>query len=129
MTSRLVIEEVGNRERLIVEDEVIELIVEQPVATTLLEIEVPGIQGIQGDQGIQGIQGDPGTPGADSGFFEYEQILASNVWTVNHNLGFYPAVSTVDSGDTVVEGEIEYISINQVVIRFEVPFSGRVFLS
>jgi hypothetical protein len=63
-----------------------------------------------------------------SGYVHY-QIASSKVWTINHNLDIYPAVSVVDTADNVVVGEIRYMSRNQLVISFSAEFSGKAYLS
>jgi hypothetical protein len=61
--------------------------------------------------------------------YAHTQGTASATWTVNHNLDFYPNVTVVDSGGTIVEGEIAYTSRNQVVLTFTAAFSGKAYLS
>jgi hypothetical protein len=48
---------------------------------------------------------------------------------ITHNLDKYPSVTIVDSGFTVVYGEIEYLSKNQLEITFTNPFSGEAYLN
>lgn len=59
----------------------------------------------------------------------HDQILASDAWTIVHNLGKYPSVGVVDSAGTIVIGEIDYISTNEVRVRFTAPFSGKAYLN
>lgn len=59
----------------------------------------------------------------------HNQPSASAQWTITHNLGKYPSVSVVDSANNEVIGEVEYISDNQIVIKFSAPFSGKAFLN
>tara|TARA_Y100000385_G_scaffold217502_1_gene226608 strand:- start:673 stop:1212 length:540 start_codon:yes stop_codon:yes gene_type:complete len=54
---------------------------------------------------------------------------ASSVWTVTHNLGSFPSVTVVDSANTVVVGDVDYISSQQLRITFAASFSGCVFLN
>lgn len=61
--------------------------------------------------------------------YVHDQILASASWTIIHNLGKYPAVGVVDSAGTIVVGEIDYISTNEVRVRFTAPFSGKAYLN
>ena len=61
--------------------------------------------------------------------YAHTQGTSSATWTVNHNLDFYPNVTVVDSGGTIVEGEIAYTSRNQVVLTFQAAFSGKAYLS
>lgn len=61
--------------------------------------------------------------------FIHSQIAPLNEWNVLHNLNRYPAVTVVDSGGTVVFGDIQYVSENQVKIIFTSEFSGKAYLS
>jgi|TARA_R110002050_G_scaffold178045_1_gene311254 hypothetical protein len=54
---------------------------------------------------------------------------ASDVWNITHNLGKYPSVTVVDSANTVVVGNIDYISSNAIKITFNAAFSGCAFLN
>lgn len=97
-----------------------------------------GIQGAQGApgpgggaQGTQGIQGPAGTVGDITALIalEHTQGSASSSWTINHNLGFYPNVTVVDSGGSIVEGEISYTNSNSLTVTFSSAFSGKAYLS
>jgi hypothetical protein len=59
----------------------------------------------------------------------HTQASPSAVWTINHDLGGYPAVSIVDSARTVVFGEVTYQSTTQVVVNFSTAFSGYAYLT
>jgi hypothetical protein len=85
---------------------------------------VQGPQGVQGVQGIQGIQGDPGI-----GAYTHTQDTASNSWTINHNLGFFPNVEIVDSAGSAVIGNYQFINANTLVATFRDPFAGKAYLS
>ena len=61
--------------------------------------------------------------------YAHTQGTANATWTINHNLDFYPNVTVVDSGGTIVEGEISYTTRNQVVLTFSAAFSGKAYLS
>lgn len=61
--------------------------------------------------------------------FVYEQGIASDTWVILHNLEKYPNVSVVDSGGTVVIGDVNYDSNNQITITFNGSFSGKAILS
>ena len=83
----------------------------------------------------------PETPSSVCTVLDLEEILedkgtytqcfenASSIWTVTHNLGSYPSVTVVDSGNTVVVGNVDYKSTQQLVITFNASFSGCVFLN
>lgn len=61
--------------------------------------------------------------------FVFEQGLASDTWSIVHNLNRYPSVTIVDSANTEVEGDIQYIDKNNIIIKFSGPFSGKAFLN
>jgi hypothetical protein len=56
--------------------------------------------------------------------YTHQQLSASSAWTVTHNLGKYPAVEVIDSGDNVVEGDVTYLDLNTLTITFSAPFGG-----
>ena len=66
---------------------------------------------------------------ASSASFSHAQNVASASWTVNHNLGFNPNVTVVDSSGSQVMGDIKHISANQLTINFNAGFSGSAYLS
>ena len=103
---------------------------------------VTGAQGTQGTAGLQGIGGatldttDELTEGATNKYFtvgrvshEHTQGAASNSWVVNHNLGFKPNVTVVDSAGNIVEGEITYTNSNSLTVSFQSAFSGYAYIS
>ena len=59
--------------------------------------------------------------------YVHTQITAANSWIITHNLNKYPAITIVDSGGTVVIGEIEYINLNLVYVKFNGIFSGKAY--
>jgi hypothetical protein len=112
-----------------------------------------------GTQGIQGLQGIPGSgasaqdiqdaiqaaalnstddlpEGTTNKYFTtarvayiHTQGVASNAWTITHNLGFHPNVTVQDSGGSIVEGEITYTNTNSLTVSFQAAFSGTAYLS
>jgi len=61
--------------------------------------------------------------------FIFNQVAPSNQWNITHNLGKFPSITVIDTGDTVVSGEYIYDNNNQVTLNFSVPFSGKAFLN
>ena len=61
--------------------------------------------------------------------FVYVQATSSDIWEITHNLNKYPAVTVVDSGGSVVVGEIVYIDENNVRITFVSAFSGKAYFN
>jgi hypothetical protein len=88
---------------------------------------VVGPKGDQGEQGIQGIQGIPGS-GGDKTFVHHE-MSAALVWNITHNLDKYPSVTVVDSADTLVYGDVDYIDTNNLTVTFTASFAGKAYLN
>jgi hypothetical protein len=61
--------------------------------------------------------------------YVHSQNTPSTSWEVQHNLGFFPNVTVVDSGETQVEGNVIYNNINRVTIDFSTAFAGKAYLS
>lgn len=62
-------------------------------------------------------------------FYTHVQDLSSTEWVITHNLGRIPSVTVVDTSNTVVVGEVTYISENKLSIKFSSPLSGKAFLN
>ena len=61
--------------------------------------------------------------------YVHTQSTASDTWTVNHDLGKKPSVTVVDSAETVVLGDVEYVDNDNVKIYFENQFSGKAYFN
>jgi hypothetical protein len=66
--------------------------------------------------------------------YTHNQSAASATWTITHNLNKFPSVTVIDSGDSVVQGEILYNSANQLTLTFFAggvasAFSGKAYLN
>lgn len=59
----------------------------------------------------------------------HTQLSSSASWVVNHNLNKYPSVTVVDSANSVVIGDIQYNSVNQLTITFVGAFSGKAYIN
>lgn len=77
-----------------------------------------------GPQGTQGISGQQ-----ERLAYHHVQNTSSAVWTIAHNLNFYPNITTIDSSGSIVEGEIEHLNRNTLRVTFVSAFSGEAFLS
>jgi hypothetical protein len=95
------------------------------------EVLISQAQGPQGPQGNTGPTGPQGPPGTTPELFSYRHIqsVSSSTWQITHNLGWYPNTTVVDSAGSVVEGEIDYVSENNLILTFSSPFSGIAYLS
>lgn len=61
--------------------------------------------------------------------FVYTQSIASDSWTITHNLGKYPAVNIIDSANSNIIGSVTYNSLNQITISFAGDTSGTATLN
>lgn len=100
---------------------------------------IPGKPGIQGNDGKSAyeIAREHGFTGTEAEWLEslkgsggdkhytHNQGTASDVWEVTHDLGKEPAVTIIDSAGTEVIGEVEHVSLNKCILRFEGAFSGK----
>lgn len=100
---------------------------------------IPGTQGRQGEDGKSAyeIAKEHGFTGTEAEWLEslkgtggdkhyvHKQETSSDTWEVIHGLGKEPAVTVVDSAGTEVIGEVEYVSLNKCILRFQAPFSGK----
>lgn len=57
--------------------------------------------------------------------FEHNQTFTTNEWHIVHNLNKYPQVTVLDSALNEVEGDVQHLSKNELVIRFNFPFKGQ----
>ena len=71
-----------------------------------------------------GVQGRPGVPGPAGAGFTWEQLAASDVWTIPHNLGYRPAVDLFDSGGQEFQAEVTHLNENTVVVNLVTPLAG-----
>ena len=51
------------------------------------------------------------------------------IWTINHNLNFYPNITVFDSGNNIVETHIVYSNANAAIIIMNSAISGTAYLS
>lgn len=59
----------------------------------------------------------------------YEQLSATNSWTISHGLNKRPAITIVDSDENEVVAKKTFVSDNQVTITFNTPFSGKAYFN
>ena len=61
--------------------------------------------------------------------FEFDQGVSATTWNIQHNLGKFPSITVIDTGDTVVTGEYTYTDNNNVVLNFSAAFAGKAYLN
>lgn len=59
----------------------------------------------------------------------HNQADPQSIWTAVHPLGGKPSVMIVDTADTVVVGDVIYVSNTELRIEFTAPFAGYAYLT
>lgn len=75
------------------------------------------------------VVGPPGPSGGST--YEYTQLTPSTVWTINHNLGRYPATVQLYASDlstSYSEFIIQHLDVNTLRISMDTPTAGIAFL-
>ena len=71
--------------------------------------------------------GGGGTSGPMS--YVHVQPTTSDTWMVEHDLGWFPNVTVIDSAGSTVEGDIAHIDTTMLTISFSGAFTGHAYLS
>ena len=61
--------------------------------------------------------------------YVHDQAQPASIWTINHPLNKKPSVTITDTADNEVEGDVQYVGDNIVIIKFNFPFSGHAYLN
>lgn len=61
--------------------------------------------------------------------FVFEQGVASDTWSITHNLNKYPSVTVVDSAGNEVIAEVVYTDTNNCVVTMTAAFKGKAYLN
>lgn len=61
--------------------------------------------------------------------FVFTQAVPSVTWNIQHDLKKFPSITVIDTADTVVIGEYEYIDNDNVTLTFSAGFSGKAYLN
>lgn len=61
--------------------------------------------------------------------YTHTQVVPAKIWTVHHTLNKKCSVIVVDSADNTVMGDITYIDMQTIEIRFQAEFSGKAYLN
>ena len=114
-----------------------------PNPITVVEVTKTGQQGVEGPQGVDGLSAyqvavNNGYTGTEQQWvnsfipvaYVHTQSSASNLWTINHNLGIKPSIYIYSDGGLKMEGDVlPTTSLNQVQIAFTLPVSGSARLT
>lgn len=63
--------------------------------------------------------------GANDANFLYTLDGSTNVYSIDHNLNKYPAVTIFDANNAEVETQIVFNSLNRATLTFSLPFTGK----
>ena len=61
--------------------------------------------------------------------FVFSQNTPATTWNIIHNLGKFPSITVIDTGNTVVNGEYNYTSNKAVTLTFSAAFAGKAYLN
>ena len=62
--------------------------------------------------------------------YEYDEEIpvAASTWEINHNLGRFPSITTVDSAGSEITGAVTYNNENKITVVFNSATSGNAYL-
>ncbi len=61
--------------------------------------------------------------------FVFTQGVASATWNVQHNLNKFPSVTSVNTNNIEMYGEVTFDDINNLTIKFSGAFSGKAYIN
>lgn len=65
--------------------------------------------------------------GESSTTYTHTQGIASQTWLIVHNMNKKPSITIVDSADSIVEGEVQYVDENRALVTFKSAFKGKAY--
>lgn len=74
-------------------------------------------------------EGGSGGSGIGVVAYVHTQGVVAASWLIEHNLGFFPNVTVIDSGGSTCEGDVAHIDANTLSIQFSGAFTGTGYLS
>lgn len=57
----------------------------------------------------------------------FTQSTPATTWTIVHNMGTYPKITTVDNGGALIEGNVTYASSNVIRVEFSPAVAGKAY--
>ena len=60
--------------------------------------------------------------------YVHYQLIPEATWVIVHNLNRNPSVTVMDSAESLVYGDVQYNSSNQLTISFSSAFSGTAYM-
>ena len=61
--------------------------------------------------------------------FTFNQTVSTNIWSITHNIGAFPAVTVIDSVGNFVVGDVSYVDDRSVTLTFKTAFKGKAYLN
>jgi hypothetical protein len=61
--------------------------------------------------------------------YVFTQPVPSVLWTINHNLNKFPAVTVVNINNVTMYGNVNYLDLNNLEIEFSAGFSGKAYMN
>jgi len=61
--------------------------------------------------------------------FIFSQVAPATTWNITHNLGKFPSITVIDTGNTVVQGEYTYTDDDNIKLQFSAAFAGKAYLN
>ena len=134
----------ANQTKVVIDQGVAKVIVDQGVAKVIVDQGVAEVitAGTRGPRGPEGKSAydlwlDEGNEGSiqdflaslSGGAYTHTQMIPGTVWSIEHNLGFFPNVMSFDSAGTQIVGEVEHIDKNVLTITFSAATGGKAYLS
>lgn len=65
--------------------------------------------------------------GSGGANYTHEQTIPANVWLIQHDLDKKPSITLVDTNEDVIEGDVQYIDMNRVLVTFNSAFTGKAY--
>lgn len=95
----------------------------------IVEVEIPQIVVID-ETNLQIISvAEQGPSGPPVETYVHDQAAPSSTWVIQHSLDRYPSATVVDSAGNTIICDVQYDSVDQIIIRFSAAFSGRAYLN
>lgn len=63
------------------------------------------------------------------GEYVFVQTNPQTEWIAEHNLGKYPSVTLVDSNESIIYGDVQYLDLNTIKITFKKDVAGKAYLN
>ena len=69
-----------------------------------------------------------GGGGGGATTYIHTQVTPLTTWTVVHSLGRFPIVTVVDSGNSELLADLQYVDVNSLTLTFGASTSGKAYV-